>query len=377
MQIAVVAAGFSPGEADQLRRAMGAWQRTGNMGSYQQKLMDGMRAKGYSAAFAEAIYKQIEGFGEYGFPESHSASFALLTYVSSYLKHHHPAAFFAGLINSQPMGFYQPAQLLEQAKRQRVQILPVDVTVSERQCTLEGDASGNHAIRLGMRLVRGLRDEDAQRIVAARKKMAFVSLDDVVRRAELSPRATRALAMCGAFRNLTEHRNLAYWEALAVERARPPLADVPPNEELPALPPPSEWEEILRDYYQLGLSTGRHPLAVLRSRLRSLGVLRRRDLEKLDSGTLVCVSGLVTHLQHPQTAKGVVFASLEDETGINNIIFWPGVFAAERGNIIGTTLLIVHGALQKEAGVIHVVAQRVADYSHWVERLPRKSRDFH
>jgi error-prone DNA polymerase len=377
MQIAVVAAGFSPGEADQLRRAMGAWQRSGNMGSYQQKLLDGMRAKGYSETFAAAIYKQIEGFGEYGFPESHSASFALLTYVSSYLKNHYPAAFFAGLINSQPMGFYQPAQLLEQAKRQRVQILPVDVMVSERQCTLERDASGNPAIRLGMRLVKGLGDEAAQRVVAARAERAFVSMADVVQRAELSSHATRALAMCGAFRNLTEHRNLAYWEALAVERARPPLAGVPLEEELPALPPPSEWEEILRDYYQLGLSTGRHPLAVLRSRLRSLGVLRRRDLEALDSGTHVCVSGLVTHLQHPQTAKGVVFASLEDETGINNIIFWPKVFAAERHNIIGTTLLIVHGELQNEKGVIHVVAQRVEDYSHWVDRLPRKSRDFH
>jgi error-prone DNA polymerase len=377
MQIAVVAAGFTPGEADQLRRAMGAWQRSGNMGTYQQKLMDGMRAKGYAEAFAEAIYKQIEGFGEYGFPESHSASFALLTYVSSYLKYHHPAAFFTGLINSQPMGFYQPAQLLEQAKRQLVQILPVDVTVSEYQCTLAPRVQGRDAIRLGMRLVKGLRDEDARRIVAARGERPFASMADVVQRAELSPRATRVLATCGAFRGLTEHRNLAYWEALAVERARPPLAGAQVDEALPALPPPSEWEEILRDYYQLGLSTGRHPLALLRSRLRSLGVLRRRDLEAIDSGTHVSVSGLVTHLQHPQTAKGVVFASLEDETGINNIIFWPGVFAAERPNIIGTTLLIVHGALQNEKGVIHVVAQRVEDYSHWVERLPRKSRDFH
>jgi error-prone DNA polymerase len=377
MQIAVVAAGFTPGEADQLRRAMGAWQRSGNMGNYQQKLMDGMRAKGYSEAFAEAIYKQIEGFGEYGFPESHSASFALLTYVSSWLKLHRPAAFFAGLINSQPMGFYQPAQLLEQAKRQHVPILPVDVTVSEHQCTLERDALGNDAIRLGMRLVKGLREEEARRIAAVRQERSFASMGEVVQRAELSPRATRALAMCGAFRNLTEHRNLAFWEALAAERARPPLIDGSLDEELPPLPRPSEWEEILRDYYQLGLSTGRHPLAVLRPRLRSLGVLRRRDLEAIGSGSLVCVSGLVTHLQHPQTAKGVVFASLEDETGINNIIFWPGVFEAERHNIIDTTLLIVFGQLQNEQGVLHIVAQRVEDYSHWVERLPRKSRDFH
>ena len=376
MQIAVVAAKFSPGEADQLRRAMGAWQRSGKMGIYQQKLMDGMRANGYSETFAEQIYKQIEGFGEYGFPESHSASFALLTYVSSWLKCHRPAAFFAGLINSQPMGFYQPAQLLEQAKRQHVPILPVDVTVSEYKCTLERVAQGI-AIRLGMRLVKGLRDDEAQRIVAARKEQAFTSMAAVVQRAGLSPRATRALAMCGAFRDLTEHRNLAFWEALAVERARLPLADAPCPENLPTLPRPSEWEEILRDYYQLGLSTGRHPLAVLRPRLRSLGILRRRDLGTVTSGSRVSVSGLVTHLQHPQTAKGVVFASLEDETGINNIIFWPGVFEAERPNIIGTTLLVVSGLLQNEQGVIHVVAQRVQDYSHWVDRLPRKSRDFH
>jgi error-prone DNA polymerase len=275
------------------------------------------------------------------------------------------------------MGFYQPAQLLEQAKRQRVQILPVDVTVSERQCTLERDLHGNDAIRLGMRLVKGLRDEETQRIVAARAQRAFASMAEVVQRAELSPRATRALAMCGAFRNLTEHRNLAFWEALAVERARPPLVGVPVDEELPALPRPSEWEEILRDYYQLGLSTGRHPLALLRSRLRSLGVVRRRDLEAIDSGTNVCVSGLVTHLQHPQTANGVIFASLEDETGINNIIFWPDVFADQRNRIIGTTLLVVLGELQKEADVIHVVARRAEDYSHWVRRLPRNSRDFH
>ncbi len=377
MQIAVVAAGFSPGEADQLRRAMGAWQRSGKMDLYQQKLMDGMRANGYPETFAEQIYRQIEGFGEYGFPESHSASFALLTYVSSWLKCHRPAAFFAGLINSQPMGFYQPAQLLEQAKRQHVRILPVDITASEHSCTLERDAQGNHAIRLGMRLVKGLREEEAQRIVAAREERALVSMTEVVERAALSQRATRALAMCGAFCALTEHRNLAFWEALAVERSRLPLAGTPTGEESPALPPPSEWEEILRDYYQLGLSTGRHPLALLRPRLRSLGVLRRRDLETIDSGRSVCVSGLVTHLQHPQTANGVVFASLEDETGINNIIFWPDVFTAERHNIIGTTLLIVFGALQNEEGVIHVVAQRVEDYSHWVSRLPRKSRDFH
>lgn len=183
--------------------------------------------------------------------------------------------------------------------------------------------------------------------------------------------------MCGAFRSLTHNRNQAFWKALAIDRVPQLLVEAAANEELPALPAPSEWEEILRDYYQLGLSTGRHPLAVLRPHLQALGIQRRSDLASIASGTLVCVSGLVTHLQHPQTAKGVVFASLEDETGINNIIFWPGIFAAQRQRIIGTTLLIVQGQLQNERDVIHVVAQGVEDYSHWVRRLPRKSRDFH
>lgn len=377
MQIAVVAAGFTPGEADQLRRAMGAWQRSGKMGMYRQKLLDGMRAKGYSETFAEQIYRQIEGFGEYGFPESHSASFALLTYLSSWLKCHHPAAFFAGLINSQPMGFYQPAQLLEQAKRQDVQVLPVDVTVSEYDCTLGQAGKKQHAIRLGMRLVKGLRQEEAGRIVSARSAREFASVADVTSRASLPKRAARALAMCGAFRNLTEHRNLAFWSALGVERLPGMLVGVAAKEEPLRLPAPSEWEEILRDYRQLGLSTGRHPLAVLRPQLRDLGVVRRRDLNSIGSGATVCVCGLVTHLQHPQTANGVIFASLEDETGINNIIFWPGVFETFRHRILQSNLMIVSGELQSQHGVIHVVAERIEDYTHWVRSLPRNSRDFH
>jgi DNA-directed DNA polymerase III PolC len=377
MQIAIVAAGFTAGEADELRRAMGAWNRSGRMSQYRQKLMEGMRVKNYPEQFAEAIYRQIEGFGEYGFPESHSASFALLTYFSSWLKCHEPAAFFAGLINSQPMGFYQPAQLLEQAKRQQVQILPVDATVSEYDCTLERDAQGGDAIRLGMRLVKGLKKEEALRVVAARAEQEFISVEDVAQRAGLSQRAARALAMCGGFRSLSRHRNIAFWTALGIEPNQGLLAAAGAVENSPTLPPPSEWEEILRDYYQLGLSTGRHPLALLRPRLRSLGVLRRRDLNTIRTGAAVYVSGLVTHLQHPQTANGVIFASLEDETGINNIIFWPGVFETQRLRIIGTTLLVVQGELQNERGVIHVVAQCVEDFTHWVHRLPRKSRDFH
>jgi error-prone DNA polymerase len=377
MQIAITAAGFSAGEADLLRRSMAAWNRTGTLERFRDKLLQGMAAKGYDPAFAERIYKQIEGFGEYGFPESHSASFALLTYYSSYLKCHRPAAFMAGLINSQPMGFYQPAQLLEEAKRQEVTILPVDVTMSDWNCTLEREANGKHALRLGMRLVRSLREEEGERIMAARRDGAFASIDDVSHRAALPKRATRALAMAGAFRGLAEHRNLAYWNALGVERLPGMLAGVETRESAPALPAPGEWEEILRDYRQLGLSTGRHPLALLRPQLRRLGCSRRRELDTMRNGHTVSVAGLVTHLQHPQTANGVIFASLEDETGINNVIIWPAVFEAFRHRILGTNLMIVTGELQSQEGVVHVVAERIEDYSHWVRAMPRNSRDFH
>jgi error-prone DNA polymerase len=377
MQIAMTAAGFSAGEADELRRAMGAWQRSGTMGEHEQKLRDGMRRKGYTEDFVEQIYKQIEGFGEYGFPESHSASFALLTYFSSWLKCHRPAAFFAGLINSQPMGFYQPAQLLEQAKRQGLTILPIDVNVSEWDCTLECDEKGNHAIRLGLRLVRGLRKPEGEKIAAERINGLFFSVKNVADRTSLPKRAMRVLALGGVFRSIADHRNLAFWNALGVERLPGMLDKAAASESQLKLPAPSEAEEILRDYRQLGFSTGRHPLALLRSHLRDMGIVRRRDLEFLGSGSKVSVSGLVTHLQHPQTANGVIFGSLEDETGINNIIFWPKVFADFRHEILQSNLMMVEGELQSQDGVIHVVAERVEDYSHLVRSLPRNSRDFH
>ncbi|MBM0107978.1 error-prone DNA polymerase [Steroidobacter sp. S1-65] len=377
MQIAIVAASFTPGEADQLRRAMGAWQRSGKMSMYRDKLMSGMLANGYTPEFAEQIYKQIEGFGEYGFPESHSASFALLTYFSSWLKCHRPAAFIAGLINSQPMGFYQPSQLLEQAKRQGVKVLPVDVTVSDYDCTLEPDEHGNHAIRLGMRLVKGLRREEAMSVVAARASAPFTSVEDVAYRAGLKSRAAKALAQSGGFRSLSEHRNHAFWSALGIEHLPGALAANAAREPAPALPVPTEWEEVQRDYRQMGLSTGRHPMAVLRPKLRASGISTRSELDRMRNGRTVRVGGLVTHLQHPQTANGVIFASLEDETGINNIVFWPGVFEAYRDRILQSNFMVVTGEVQSLESVVHVVAMAVEDYSHWVRTLPRKSRDFH
>ena len=377
MQIAIHAAGYTPGEADELRRAMGAWQRSGKMGAHRDKLMNGMRDRNYTEDFAERIFKQIEGFGEYGFPESHAASFALLTYQSSWLKRHRPAAFFAALINSQPMGFYQPAQLLEQAKRQKVEIRPIDVTASEWECTLETISAGNHAIRLGMRLVRGLRESEGGKIVIARQSQSFSSIEDLAARALISKRAIKALANGGALRSLTDHRNLASWSAMAVERLPGMLGSLPSAIEPVSLPSPSEWEEVQRDYRQLGFSGGRHPLALMRSSLQRMGLSSRRDLNSIPSGRIVTVGGLVTHLQHPQTANGVIFGSLEDETGINNIIFWPAVFETYRHRILQTKLMIVEGELQSQEGVINVIARRVADFSHWVKSLPRNSRDFH
>jgi DNA-directed DNA polymerase III PolC len=377
MQIAIKAAGFTPGQADLLRRSMAAWNRSGTMHLFKEQLLTGMLTRGYSLEFAEQIFKQIEGFGEYGFPESHSASFALLTYFSSYLKCHYPAAFIAGLINSQPMGFYQPAQLLEEAKRQGVPILPVDVLASDWDCTLETQAEGKHCIRLGTRLIRGLRKAEGETINLERAKQTFSTIEEFSSRTQLPKRAIRALALAGAFRSLASNRNAAYWSALGIDRLPGMLARLPQRDGMPILPAPSEREEVLADYRQLGLSTGRHLLELLRSRLRSVGVRTRRELETARDGERVRVAGLVTHLQRPGTASGVVFASVEDETGINNIVIWPTIFDDQRHIILQANLMLVTGTIQSQDGVTHVVAETIENYSHWIAEVPRNSRDFH
>ncbi len=377
MQIAIKAAGFTPGQADLLRRSMAAWNRSGTMHLFKEQLTQGMLARNYSLEFAEQIFKQIEGFGEYGFPESHSASFALLTYFSSYLKCHYPAAFIAGLINSQPMGFYQPAQLLEEAKRQHVTILPIDVQVSDWNCTLELDTKSELAVRLGTRLVRGLREIEGQTIVNERAQRAFISMEDFAARTALSKRAIRALALADAFRSLAAHRHAAFWKALGIDRLPGMLAKVPQREGMPILPAPTDAEEVLTDYRELGFSTRKHLLDLLRPRLRRAGVRTRREVAAIGNGEIVRVGGLVTHLQRPGTASGVVFASLEDETGINNIVIWPAVFDAQRHVILQANLMVVTGKLQSHDGVTHVVAETIENYSHWIAEVPRNSRDFH
>ena len=377
MQIAVVAAGFTAGEADQLRRSMAAWKRRGGLEPFRERLLTGMSANGYSAEFAESIYRQILGFGEYGFPESHAASFALLTYFSCWLKCHEPAAFFAALLNSQPMGFYQPAQLVQEARRNGVTILPPDALRSDWDCTLERAAGGTLAIRIGLRLVRSLPSAHAQRLLAARVLAPFGSIAELAQRAALPRRSMQLLAIAGALRPLSEHRHAASWLALGAEPPPGSLGLANPAEPAVTLPRPSAAQEIMADYRQLSLSTTQHPLVLLRAQLRRARIRSNLELRALPDGTAVRVGGLVTHLQQPGTASGVVFLSLEDETGIVNVILWPQVFMAQRAPALGASLLVVSGRLQNQNGVAHVIARRLHDRSHWLEGLTRRSRDFH
>jgi error-prone DNA polymerase len=378
MQIAVVAADFTPGEADGLRRAMAAWKRRGGLEPYRDRLMTGMANNGYAPAFAEQIYKQISGFGEYGFPESHAASFALLTYISSWLKCHEPAAFAAALINSQPMGFYAPAQITQEVQRHGVKILPVDVASSDWDCTLipACDHGSQPALRLGLRLVHGLKHTDADRLLAERARQPFASIDELAARARLCGQAIRALAAAGSLSALSVHRHDANWQALGVEHLPPLIVGASARERQVTLPVPTERQNILADYRHLGLTTGRHPLALLRARLTRKGFRSSADLQRLTDGTRVRVGGLVTHMQQPATASGVVFASLEDETGIVNIILWPKVFAAQRRCALESSLLLVDGTLQRRDLVAHVVAARLHNATAWLG-LTRNSRDFH
>jgi len=390
MQIAVAAADFTPGEADQLRRSMAAWKRKGGLEPFRERLLSGMRRNGYSEEFAGRIYQQILGFGEYGFPESHAASFALLTYVSCWLKCHEPAAFFAALLNSQPMGFYLPAQLLQEARRAGVAVLPPDVQHSDWDYTLEpappaaavrsgsGAARPAHdlAIRIGLRQVRSLNEADARRILDARRHGAFAGIDELTVRAHLHRRSVQLLAAAGALRSLSDHRHDANWRALGVESLPPLLDGAAAHETAAPLPAPTEAQEILADFRQLGLSTGRHPLALLRPWLQRHGMASSQDLRTLADGSAVRVGGLVTHLQQPGTASGVTFISLEDEHGIANVICWPQVFAREYQAAQQASLLVVSGRLQHHDNVIHVIARRLHDRSHWLAALPRRSRDW-
>jgi error-prone DNA polymerase len=377
MQLAIVAAGFTPGEADALRRAMAAWKRKGGLGHFEERLVSGMRDRGYAEAFAQQIFRQILGFGEYGFPESHAASFALLVYVSAWLKRHEPAAFAAALINSQPMGFYAPAQLVQDARRHGVGVWPVDACLSDWDCTLEGAADGTLALRLGLRLVKGLPEAAARRLVAARAQGAFEDVQALALRAGLDRRELGCLASAGALRALAGHRYRAAWQVRGVEAPLPTLPEPRAPEGIPLLRAPREGEDIVADYARTGLTLGRHPVALLRPRLEARGCVDAARLRELPTGASVRTAGLVITRQRPGSAQGVTFVTLEDETGSINLIVWRDVAEQQRRALVGSRLMGVAGELQVEGEVVHVIARRLVDLSRWLGALTAPSRDFH
>jgi len=462
MRLAVVAAGFTPGEADQLRRAMGAWRRPGIIDQFHRKLIEGMRGRGLSQEYAEAVFRQIRGFGDYGFPESHAASFALLVYVSAWLKYHHTAAFTAALLNSQPMGFYAPAQLVRNARDHGVEVRPVDVNASEWDCTLEkqetedrrqktegsteNDECGmmndecrtepssihhssfiiHHSpvsLRLGLRMITGFSEAHAPRIVEARGAEPFGSVEDFARRTGLSRSAITRLAKAGAFGSLGLDRRGALWHALAQRQEEMPLFDrgkgqckmqnvkckmqieerleggirkstVGSRKEDDAaqspthhssfiiqhspvpLPKMSQAQEVLADYRATGLSLRAHPVQFLRGGLERLGVVPAVQLKTWPNGKPVRVAGIVLVRQRPGTAKGITFVTLEDETGVSNLIIRPDVWRKFRQAALGATILLAHGRLQREGLVIHVLVSRLENLSEQLDELASQSRDF-
>jgi error-prone DNA polymerase len=372
MQLAIVAAGFTPGEADQLRRAMAAWKRKGGLGPFRDKLLAGMAQRGYPAEFAQNLYQQIEGFGDYGFPESHAASFALLVYVSAWLKCHEPAAFLVGLLNSQPMGFYSASQLTQDARRHGVEVLPPEVMASGWESTLEGDA-----VRLGLHMIKGLGQAAGERLekVSRGDTPPLRTVAELARCAELDRSDLEALAAGGALKALAGHRFGAAWEAAAVSIRRDLLDAAPVVEAAPALPVPTEGADLVADYASLGLTLGRHPMTLLRGHLdrryATADFLRRM----MHNAPARCV-GLVTCRQRPGTASGVVFLTLEDETGLANIIVHPKLVERQRAELLGASLLGVLGVLQREGEVVHLLAKRLVDHSALLGRLTVHSRDF-
>ena len=379
MQIAMIAAGFSAGEADELRRAMASWKRPGVLEKYYDKVILGMRKNGYEDDFAERIFRQIKGFSSYGFPESHAASFALLTYVSSWLKCHEPAAFLCALLNSQPLGFYTPSQLVQDARRHDIEVRSIDVNHSDKDSTLEA-RPGEHqpAVWLGLRLVSGLGAEAAQRIEAARRHDGrFSHPQDLALRAGLTQQDMQHLAAADALTSLAGHRRQQVWQASALH-AMPALlqGSLLPEDDL-ELPAAAEGEEVLWDYAATGLTLRRHPLALLRPLLARQGLLSARQLDAVKSGRRAKACGIVTGRQKPQTAKGTLFVTLEDETGNVQVIVWNKVYEAHRSTILGARLLAVEGIWQRGDGdVRHLLAQGFTNLNPLLGRLPTESRDF-
>jgi len=375
MRLAVVAAGFTPGEADQLRRAMGAWRRPGIIDKFREKLLGGMRENGLSEHFSEQVFKQIRGFGEYGFPESHAASFALLVYASAWLKHYYPAQFTAALLNSQPMGFYAPAQLVQDARNHDVEVRPADVNHSRTDCTIE-----NGALRLGLRMIVGLSRSSAQVVESARANGPFASLDDFHKRTTLNMSQIMKLAEADAFRSLGQSRRQALWNVLAQPRqqAQPRLFDMAETfeEATPELPEMVLQEEVHADYRTTSLSLRSHPLSFHRADLEKLGVKLASDLPGMANGGHVKIAGLVLLRQRPSTAKGITFVTLEDETGTANLVVHQKTWERFRSITRHSPAWIAHGRVESKESVIHVAVHHLEDLSQRLQALRTTSRDF-
>jgi len=360
---------------------MAAWKRKGGLEHFEQRLIDGMAARGYREDFARQIFAQIQGFGEYGFPESHAASFALLAYVSAWLKCHEPAVFLCALLNSQPMGFYSSAQLVQDARRQGVVVRPVDVLHSAWECSLENAAQQTSdtrvaAVRLGLGQISGLGLTSARRIVAARAEQPFVNVGDLAQRAQLAQRELAALAAADALAGLAGHRHQARWVTAGVEATLPLFESASGAEALPMLRKPTEGQDIVADYHSTGLTLRRHPLALLRARFAAQGMLSAEQLRASRNDASVRVAGLVVGRQRPGAAQGVTFVTLEDETGNTNVIVWNALAQRQRRILLHAQVLGVAGTVQKQDGVVHLVARRLFDHSALLGKLVITSRDF-
>ena len=407
MELAMVAAGFSAGEADELRRSMAAWRRVGTVERFRERLMQGMHAKGYDNEFADAVFKQIRGFGEYGFPESHAASFALLVYVSAWLKCHEPAVFCCAIMNSLPMGFYAPSDLVADARRHGVEVLEIDINLSERDHTIKPchaqnqaenqaeNQAANHAsshqdnnstdstkelaVQLGFRLVKNLSRDAIDRITEQREQSGdYQSINDLVNRTRINTRDQQALAASGALKSISGNRHHAHWELLGVEQL-PGLLHHASSEDIPQqLPLISEGEDIVADYQSFGFTLGRHPLALLREQLSSKRIITTQHwLQTVSNGQFARIAGLVKVRQRPGSARGVIFMTTEDETGLANIIIWQNVTERCRQAVIGSRLVVISGTTQREGEVVHLVARHIEDNSSMLGELAIRSRDFH
>jgi error-prone DNA polymerase len=373
MQVAIVCAGFTPTEADQLRRSMATFKQTGGVSHFRDKLIAGMVSRGYARDFAEQIFRQIEGFGSYGFPESHAASFALIAYASSWMKCHHPAVFCVALLNAQPMGFYAPAQVVRDAREHGVQVRPLCVNASRWDATLERRDDGTLAVRLGLRMAKGLANAHGAAIVAARADAPFADVADLWQRAGVPVAALERLAEADGFASLGLDRRAALWAIKGLADAPLPLfaaADAregrhraEADERAVALRPMTLGREVVEDYGAVGLSLRRHPVAFLRDGLAARGIVSCAALSDSRDGRRLDVAGIVLVRQRPGSAKGVLFMTIEDETGIGNLIIWPSLFEQQRRLILSAGMVSCRGRLQREGLVIHVVAERLTDLS--------------